>query len=263
MKYTTIIAILLGCISVYSQASLRSLKKKQEKSLSFILEDRKTKPAPIKRKQRGNLPLYMLRSNPRSVKASNANSILPKNSPRIYMNGIRRGDILNAVITQNLKAYRGSSAPIKAVISNGHYKNSILTGVLTLNTSTKNITAEFDTFRDATSDLEYTFSGSALDVSGEEGVKGQYVNNRAKGFWAAMLSGFITGYSKSTIEYTKSEHGYEKVPSANNHLKEGVASAATKTSKNYERDVYNEPEYTLAIAPVRVSIFIKKQPYIK
>ena len=241
-------------------AHSKNIDKDIDDDLSFLFDEKPIRKRVFKKK--GNLPSYAKRSNVKKTNSSLKGLILPKNAPKTYLEGVKRGDILPAKIINNIKGYPGGKAPLRAVITGGKFKGAIVTGNLTLNVKTKNITAEFDTLREVKEGQEYLFKGSIQDASGEEGVKGEYVNNRAKGFWASILASFISGYSRGTIRHSKTLLGYEKEPTTDTYLKEGAATASERAAKLYEKDVFDEPVYTIARGPIDVLIFIEKQPFL-
>ncbi|MBC85584.1 MAG: hypothetical protein CL677_00275 [Bdellovibrionaceae bacterium] len=237
---------------------LESEKSKNSKILKDIFAEQKSEVAkPRARQLSGNLPSYSRRSNLTATKGNSTGSVIPKKTVFNNHKEIKVGDIISARIIQNMKAVKGDKYPVRAVVTKGKYKGSLFIGEYSLNMKSRKASVEFSLFRDKHTLKDYALRAVALGADGEEGIEGRFVSNKARGFWASVLSNFVSGAARGTVQYSKNVLGnYEKAPGFDTAAREGVAEASEKVAKKYEREVDREPVYTEIKGPIAVQLFI-------
>lgn len=207
----------------------------------------------------GNLPGFARRSDVNTLEVQQSPIHIAKDIKPYSSIVLGRGDIVSARITQDLIGYEGAESPVRAIITEGPYKDAWLIGNATLDKKTKNILIRFSTFRSQFSEVR--LEGSVHSVSGALGLKGEFNSNHWNYFWAEMLASGVSGYANALTERRRSVLGYsEIVPNPGSAANQAVAEAAAKTSDRLAERARDAPEFTVVRGPTEVQVFITKGP---
>lgn len=171
---------------------------------------------------------------------------------------VHSGEILEAVVNQDLVGYESSISPVKAVIRTGDLKGAVLVGNLTLDMKTKNILATFSTIR-LSNNEEMKIEGVLQDQNGSLGVTGEHKSEYWNYFAAETVSRGVGGYADAeTQRYRSLYDGYQVTPSLENAGKQGVAAGSKAAAERFSERAKSSPEYTVKKGPLFVKIFITK-----
>jgi hypothetical protein len=205
----------------------------------------------------GNLPPFAIRKEP--LMNYQSGIVLPQNkSGGEVLDAIHTGDILKCRISQSFKAYENSQIPVRAIVTEGKLKGSILMGTALMDGKTKVVRVSFSELR-LKNDEMYTFSGGIFAKSGEE-LEGEFETHYWKYFWSEALLSATSGYAQSTVERSKNAYGqYETENTAENAAKIGIASGISTTVKELSERAKSAPEFTKIEGPIFVEVMVLKE----
>lgn len=230
--------------------SLFSLKKSPKRQIN------ETKPTKKKRTHtKGNLPLLSRRRiNTSSI---GAKIILPKKIIEKEAPFLPIGEVLKARIFQDIIGYQGSVSPVRAIITSGKYKGSLLIGTASIDNHTKRILIKFDHLRINTSKVPKKIKAIAQDSTGKLGISAKYNTNYWQYFWAKSFSQAISGYAKGQIEHSQNQFGsYQQKPGVDTSIKQGLASGAQGTADSLSEKLKSAPEYAVVKGPIPINVFV-------
>lgn len=171
-----------------------------------------------------------------------------------------RGDIVYARINSDIVSYDGSLSPVRAVITEGNYKNSFLVGNSTLDLKSKTISIRFDSFRPAGSKEVHPIEAYVQSTNGKMGLVGEIDSSYWTYFWAELISSGVSGYANSSKETESSFFGSRQKVSPDNAAKGAVADAAASTADLFREKSRSSPEIATAKGPHEIQVFIIKAP---
>ena len=171
---------------------------------------------------------------------------------------VHSGEVLEAVVNQDLIGYENSNSPVKAIVRNGDLRGAILVGNLTLDMKTKNILATFTTLR-LKDNEEFRIEGVLQDANGGLGIPGEHKSEYWNYFVAETVSRGVGGYADAeTQRYRSFYDGYQVTPSLENAGKQGVAAGSKAAAERFAERAKSAPEYSVKRGPLFVRIFITK-----
>jgi hypothetical protein len=229
-------------------------KTKRQSSLKPKSKIQISKPSV---EESGNLPPYAIRNEP--LMNFQSGIVLPQNKTGgEVLDSLHTGDILKCRISQSFKAYENSQIPVRAIVTNGKLKGTILMGTASMDAKTKVVRVNFTELRLKTDEM-YTFTGGIFAKSGEE-LEGEYETHYWKYFWSEALLSATSGYANATVERSKNAYGqYETDNTAENAAKIGVAAGISTTVKELSDRAKSAPEFTKIEGPIFVEVMVLKE----
>lgn len=261
MKYVVLIIL----VSKMAFAQMKSSLYKKPEAVPTVENSKKSLTTTISKMKHaakievGNLPNYYLKRN---QYVSEVNPIiLPSKAQMISNNQLLSGEVVRADIQESLIAFSESKAPIRAIITSGKLKGSILIGEATLEKNSKRILIQFNKLRTVSINNLWTVSAQALDYKGILGIEGDYVSGEEKYFGAEFLAAAAAGFTDATVERTPTPLGgtIEK-PGTDTYSKKALASALSKTAERFSEKVKASPEYSVLQGPFEIQVLILDQP---
>lgn len=205
----------------------------------------------------GNLPAYARRTE--SVEQIRSPSMTPKNADFDSLVGLKRGDVLRAVIQKNLAAYPGSKAPITARVIEGKFKGAFLYGQATLDQTTKRANIEFSSIRPLRSSEAYSFTGELTSADGIMGLEGEYETSYWTYLFAEAATNMVAGFARGSTPYSQTQLGnYTQEPGIKAQATNAVAEGLASTAERIGNRTKNAPEITTVQGPVIVDIIVTK-----
>ncbi len=270
-KATLIIMIFLyptiAITSTYMGKSLCSYGECEFKANKQIIRDKiKTKRASTiqtkKAKYESNLPLEYTNQIRLSKQLDISSHIItPKEITGAVLNEIRSGDILNAIITQSIKASPSVPTPIRARVISKTLYNAFFLGSATLDRELKRILISFNKIRLPSSSITYEVKADVLSPSGQVGLEGEYNSNEGLYFAGELLSAGAAGYTDATINRQQTIFGnYVEEPSVESAAKKGAVSALSKSTERFAEKARAAPEYTEIEGGKIIQIIIESNP---
>lgn len=245
-----------------TQAQMKSSLYKKKEIPAATSQNRKIE-APIKsngpKALIGNLPGYHL--NKRRYNSEVNPVLLPQKNQSIANSQILLGEVVKADILESLIAFADSKAPIRAKISSGKLKGSIILGEATLEKNSKRILITFNRLRTFQNSTIWQLNAQALDSDGILGIEGEYISGEAKYFGAEFLAAAAAGYADATvIRETTALGGYVEKPGADTYTKKALASALSKTTDRFSEKFKSAPEYSVLKGPFEIQVVLIEQP---
>lgn len=257
-------ALVILLLSLNSQAQMKSTlyKKKEvafEKPKSTLIPAKVSSSKVITTSRSGNLPSYY--STKRSYNSEVNPVLLPNKAQSIVNTQLFPGELLTADITESLIAFADTKAPIRAKITSGKLKGSIIIGEATLEKNSKRILITFNRLRSIQNNTMWQLSAQALDYKGILGIEGEYVSGEQKYFGAEFLASAAAGYADSTVEREQTALGaYVEKPGVDTHTKKALASALSKTAERFSEKLKQAPEYSVLVGTFNINILVLDQP---
>ena len=208
----------------------------------------------------GNLPPEY-QSTRKSVSIEESPIILPTNKSGIRFRQLLTGDLIQATLLESVFAFQDSRSPVRAVVTSGPLKDSVLVGEASLEKNSKRIQIHFKKFRDPRNKDIYTVDADAMDESGVLGLNGKYVSNESIFFGGELLSAAAAGYTESTIDRSTNIFGQTTdVKNEDTFAKKALTSALTKSADRFAEKLKSAPEYSILYGPKDIQILILDQP---
>lgn len=264
MKY---LIFLFFCLQ--SHAQIRSnLYKKQDTEVKPVTTNggltptrktTKSKPKVYVQTESGNLPNYFLGRG--YFSSENTPVINPSQKQNVKSNDLQSGEVVRAEIKESLIAFGDTKAPIRAVITSGKLKGSILIGEATLEKNSKRILIDFKKLRTTSSNQNYDLVGYALDYKGILGLEGNLISDENKFFAAEFLSAAAAGVADASIERNQNVLGnYVENPSTDTVAKKALVSALSTTTNHFSEKLKKAPEYSVLEGTFEIQVLITEQP---
>lgn len=207
----------------------------------------------------GNLPSEL--RNRGSYAAEESPIVLPTNKLPLRLKDIQLGEVIKAEIKESLIAFNESKAPLRAVISRGNLKGTILVGEASLERNSKRIFIEFKKLRSVNSNQTWSVQAYALDEKGILGLEGRLFSNEGKYFAGELAAAGAAGYADATIKRETNSHGNSvEVPSLDTISKKALSAALSRTADRYAEKLKNVPEYSVLEGPIEIQVLITDQP---
>lgn len=207
-----------------------------------------------------NLPGYYAGIDRAGFEASEKVVYVPKSSdPRLK--GLKSGDIVWAVVEQEIVASPGVPTPVRAMAISGSFKGSFFLGEATLDRELKRILFAFTKLRLKDRDAVYSVKAAGLSPHGSMGLEGEYVSQAGKFFIAELASAAAAGFVDSTINRNQTGLGtYVQEPSLANSGKAAAVTALSKTTERTAEAARNAPEYTRIPGYQEIQVIIQDDP---
>ena len=207
-----------------------------------------------------NLPRYYQGVDRSGASASDRVVYVPKSSdPRLK--GLKSGDVVWAVVEQEITASPSVPTPVRATATSGQYKGALFVGEATLDHELKRVLFSFNKLRLKSLDAAYTLKAAGLSPRGSIGLEGEYYSQAGKFFIAELASAAAAGYLDSTINRNQTALGtYVQEPSLVNSGKTAAVSALSKTAERAAEGARNAPEYTRVPGYQEIQVIIQDDP---
>lgn len=207
----------------------------------------------------GNLPnYYLVRGH---FSSENSPVVLPSQKQNVKSNDLLSGEVIRAEIKESLIAFNDAKAPVRAVISSGKLKGSVLIGEATLEKNSKRILIDFRKLRAINSNQNYDVIGYALDEKGILGLEGNLISGEDKYFAAEFLSAAAAGVADASIERNQNAYGnYVEKPSTDTLAKKALVSALSTTTNHFSEKLKKAPEYSVLEGTFELQVLITEQP---
>lgn len=207
-----------------------------------------------------NLPSYYRGIDRSGAKASDKVVFVPKSSdPRLK--GLKSGDIVWAVVEQEITASPSVATPVRATATSGQFKGSYFVGEATLDRELKRVLFSFSKLRLKEADTVYVVKATGLSPQGSVGLEGEYHSQTGKFFIAELASAAAAGYLDSTINRNQTTLGtYVQEPSIGNSGKTAAVTALSKTAERAADAARNAPEYTTVKGYQEIQIIVQEDP---
>jgi len=238
-----------------SVKSSNGVKKKRGRDQVHL-----TQAAPIKSEIETNLPNYYAGVDRDEIEASEKVIFVPKShDPRLK--GFKSGDVIWAVVEQEITASPELPTPIRAIATSGPFKGAYFVGEATLDKELKRVLFNFSKLRPKGEDEVYTVKAAGLSPLGSIGLNGEYVSQTGKFFIAELASAAAAGFVDSTINRNQTALGtYVQDPSLANSGKGALVTALSKTTDRMAESVRQAPEYTHIQGYQEIKIMIQDDP---
>ncbi|MGK5085092.1 hypothetical protein WDW37_17530 [Bdellovibrionota bacterium FG-1] len=217
-------------------------------------------PLTIKNEIETNLPAYFAGIDRHEIQASEKVIFVPK-SHDPQLRGLKSGDVVWAVVEQEITASPGLPTPVRAIATTGQFKGAYFVGEAILDRELKRILFNFTKLRLQGGDPVYTLKAAGLAPRGSIGLEGEYVSQTGKFLIAELASAAATGFVDSTINRSQTTVGsYVQEPSLGNSGKAAAVTALSKTTDRMAEQVRQAPEYTHLAGYQEIQIMIQDDP---
>lgn len=261
MKLTLLVLLLSSITFAQNRTSIfrKSIEPNVESSKPAE-KTKKSKGSKVSVKIVGNLPSeYAAIGNGFSIEESPI--VVPTNRVGLKYNAVKVGDLIQATIQESVFAFQDSKSPVRALITSGDLKGSILIGEANLEKNSKRILINFKRFRDPVQKDIFEVQASAMDEKGILGLVGNLVSNEGKYFAAEVIAAGAAGYADSTINRNQNILGSTiEIPSEDTFAKKALTSALSKTADRFSEKLKQAPEYSILQGPVQIQILVLDQP---
>jgi len=207
-----------------------------------------------------NLPGYYQGIDRSEIEASEKVIYVPKSAdPRLK--GLRPGDVVWAVIEQEIVASPNVPTPVRALAVAGPFKGGFFFGEATLDKELKRVLFTFTKLRLKDRASVFSVKASGLSPRGSIGLEGEYVSQTGKFFIAELASAAAAGFVDSTVNRNQTTLGtYVQEPSLANSSKTAAATALSKTTEHMAEGARNAPEYTRIYGYQEIQVIIQDDP---
>lgn len=253
---------ILLCNITLAQSRTNLFKKEPtiQKSEEKKILTKKVTPNSANVNSNGNLPPEY-QFNRKSVSIEESPIILPTNKSGIRFRQLLTGDLIQATLLESVFAFQDSRSPVRAVVTSGPLKDSVLVGEASLEKNSKRIQIHFKKFRDPRNKDIYTLDADVMDESGVLGLNGKYVSNESIFFGAELLSAAAAGYTDSTIDRSTNILGQTTyIKNEDTFAKKALTSALTKSADRFAEKLKSAPEYSILYGPKDIQVLILDQP---
>ncbi len=208
----------------------------------------------------GNLSIYYQEIDRSKIQASEKVVFVPKASD-LKLKGMRSGDVVWAIVEQEITASPSVPTPVRALALSGQFKGGYFVGEATLDRELKRVLYNFTKFRLKDRDSVYSLRATGLSTSGSIGLEGEFVTSNGKFFAAEFASAAATGFVDSTITRNQTLNGgYAQEPSAANAGKSAAVSALAKTTERMAEAARSAPEYTHIDGMQEIQVIVQEDP---
>lgn len=242
--------------TVQPKAPKVSAVKKQKKREQVHI----SQTAPLAGDTGGNLPAYYEGLDRHDIEANEKVVFVPKShDPKLK--GLKPGDVVWAVVEQEITASPEMPTPIRAIATTGKFKGAYFVGEATLERELKRVCFNFTKIRPKDGDTVYSVKAAGLSPSGSVCLEGEYVSQTGKFFIAELASAAAAGFVDSTINRNQTALGtYVQEPSLANSGKNAAVQALSKTTDRMAEQVRSAPEYTHIRGYQEIQVMIQDDP---
>lgn len=259
MRQLLLVLILSNICSAQVQSNLFS-KPEPLKKVEILQEVKQPNlKKRVTQNPSGNLPSHL--ANRTFFNAEESPVILPANKFGIRNYDLNSGDVVEALVTESLIAFSEAKAPIRALITSGKLKGSILIGEATLEKNSKRILLDFKKLKTKNGNQMWSLLASGLDVKGILGIEGKLISSEEKYFAAEFLAAGAAGYADATIGRSQNALGnYIEEPGVGTVTKKALSSALARTADRFSEKLKSVPEYSVLEGPLHLKILVIEQP---
>lgn len=257
--------IFLSVLLSFSENRTNLFKNVQEPNVKGIDSESKPKTeANTSKKARtysaSNLPAEYLNQS-KQVFIEESPVVLPSNRAAIKFKDVKPGDLISAMIQESIFAYNDSKVPVRALITSGNLKGSVLLGEASLEKNSKRIQIDFKKFRDPNTKEIFQIQASLMDEKGIFGIEGKLVSNEKGYFLAELLSAGAAGFADATIARDQNLLGNSiESKSEDTFAKKALTSALSRSADRFSEKLKQAPEYSILEGPVQIQILVLEQP---
>ena len=224
----------------------RGIKERIKKRIEIP----KIKPKPAKKiippePEKTNLPPHYQGVSHAGFQSSDKVVFVPKASD-FRLKGLKSGDIVWAVIEQEIVASPGIPTPVRAMAIGGAFKNALFLGEATLDRELKRVLFQFSKLRLKDTPVVYALKASGLSPKGSIGLEGEYTAQSGKFFISELAS-------QTTSRILES-------PAASSIPAKSVGGALHKTAERQSEAAGTAPEYTQVSGYQEIQIIIQEDP---
>lgn len=207
-----------------------------------------------------NLPGYLQGIDRSEFEANEKVVFVPKSSNQ-RLKGLASGDVVWAVVEQEIVASPGVPTPVRAMAIGGPFKGGIFLGDATLDRELKRVCMAFTKFRLKDRDVVYGLKAAALSPRGSVCLEGEYVSQTGKFFLAELASAAAAGFVDSTVNRNQTALGtYVQEPSLANSGRTAAVTALSKTTERMAEEARNAPEYTRVQGYQEIQVILQEDP---
>lgn len=214
----------------------------------------------IAHKKPSNLPDYYQDIDHTGITAKDASVYVSERS-KVRLHGLTTGDVITAVIEQEIKASPSVPTPIRAVSLSSKHRGAYFLGEATLDQELKRILITFTKLRLPDSEEVFAIKAAGLSPIGTVGIEGEYSSQAGKFFFAELASATAAGVVDSTIMRQQTTvGGYVQEPSLANSARQGLVTALSRSADRNAELVKQAPEFTLVKGYQEIKILIQEDP---
>ncbi len=252
LLFLPVVAFAQSRSSLYKKPEVVKVEKQEAKTLSPTHSSKKSPPMSA-----GNLDGEILVRVSRF--RAEENPVLLPTIKTIELKDFKVGEVVTATIPESLIAFPDSKVPVRALITSGRLKNSVLVGEAALEKNSKRIIIEFKKLRIERETETIEVKAVALDQNGVLGIEGDYKSGEGKYFAAELLAAGAAGYADATIERSQNILGNSvEAPTSDTVSKKALSSALSKTAERFAEKVKSAPEYSVVKGPVSIQILLSE-----
>lgn len=192
-----------------------------------------------------NLPPHYQGVSHAGFQSSDKAVFVPKASD-FRLKGLKSGDIVWAVIEQEIIASPSTPTPVRAMAIGGAFKNALFLGEATLDRELKRVLFQFSKLRLKDTPVVYSLKASGLSPKGSIGLEGEYTAQSGKFFISELAS-------QTTSRILES-------PAASSIPAQSVGGALHKTAERQSEAAGTAPEYTQVSGYQEIQIIIQEDP---
>lgn len=207
-----------------------------------------------------NLPEY-LQGVDRSEAEANEKVVYVPKSGNQRLKGLASGDVVLAVVEQEIVASPSVPTPVRAMAVGGPFKGAFFVGEATLDRELKRVCMAFTKLRFKDRDTVYGLKAAALSPKGSVCLEGEYVSQTGKFFIAELASAAAAGFVDSTVNRNQTPLGtYVQEPSLSTSGKTAAVTALSKTTERMAEEARNAPEYTRVQGYQEIQVILQEDP---
>ena len=209
---------------------------------------------------KSNLPQYYSHHESSDPVSSDEVVYVAKNGP-LKPKGLKSGDLLRAIIDQEITASSSVPTPIRAIVIMGEHKGGILLGEAVLDRELKRVLLTFSKLKLKDQEEVYLIRASGLSMKGSVGLEGDYSTQSKEYFVAELASAAAAGLVDATINRNQTvQGGYVQEPSITNASKNAAVSALSKTTERMAEGARSAPEFTRIDGHQEIQVLLQDDP---
>lgn len=246
-------------LSAGSETDHPEKPKKQSLPHNRVLSSAPPQTPVRSNEERTNLPAYLRGDRPATTSVDQVVMNTKGRDPRSGL--VRAGDMVRAVIEQEIVASPSVPTPIRAMAISGPMKGAMFLGEARLDSELKRVLIEFVRIRPRDTSGTLNVRASGLSLKGSVGLEGDYVSHAGKFFIAELGAAVAAGAVDASIQRNQNSMGnYVQEPSVANQAKTGLATALARSADRAAEAVRQAPEYTKTEGYQEIQILIKDDP---
>lgn len=193
------------------------------------------------------------------IEASEKVVFVPKsNDPKLK--GLKSGDIVWAVVEQEITASPEVPTPIRAIATSGSFKGSYFVGEAKLDRELKRILFNFTKLRVINGDSVYLLKAAGLSPKGSIGLRGEYVSHTGKFFYSGTCFSGSGWFCRLNNQSQSDGTGHLRSGTVNVYSENAAVAALSKTTERMADSVRSAPEYTHIQGYQEIQVIIQDDP---